>query len=553
MKRMTIKNLVIGLMSVCLLLVYLWGCKKDAIIYNTTDEVNITGYLDKYPEQFSEFRKILDITGNAGFLGAYGIYTAFIPTNDAVKAYLQESGKTSLEQVDVQELKNLVRFHLIEDTLSTSSFTDGKLPSLTMYGQYLITGASNVNGVSKITVNRQASIVQANIHVGNGVIHAIDHVLQPAKFTLAQMVENDPKYSIFSQVLKETGLYDTLNILPANNPDTARAWLTLLAESDSVLNSAGFSNYADLKARYSNTGNPQNLHDSLHLFADYHILYDAKYLADIITNTSQNTLAPLEVVTSKLSGQTVLINDDDFNGVHEPGVVLARAASDNSATNGVLHSATGHFAIKVRNPVPVYWDVADFPEIRNLPAYYGKQTYTFTLQNLPKDFASPGPAAFAYSVGGTYVNGDYLELALGTNRSPWIELTTPMLVKGKYKVWICYRTQKQSASSDNVNQISVDGEPLQRTMNFCVYMPVSTEGEMEAQGWKWYTDPVSNNWAGRLVGSIDIKTTARHKLRFTTLQGANRTNNLDMIHFIPESMDQLYPRFKPDGTKVPRP
>ncbi|SFE96616.1 Fasciclin domain-containing protein [Chitinophaga sp. CF118] len=540
------------IMIICLLL--LCSCKKVDIVSNTTDEVNITGYLQQHSDKFSSFLKILSITGDEGFLGVYGAYTAFIPDNDAIAIYLQSTGKPAIENIDVQELKDLVKFHLLQDTISTSSFSDGKLSKLTMYGQYLITGAGNKDGVTRVTVNRQANITQGNIRVGNGIIHVIDHVLQPAKFTLAEMIENDPKYSIFSQAVKETGLYDTLNILPASNADSSRAWLTVLAESDSVLNNAGISSYADLKTKLSHTGDPKNVDDSLHLYVNYHILYGVKYLADIVSSTSHTTLAPLEVVTSKLSGQAVLINDDTFNGIYEPGVELNRAGSDNSASNGVLHAAMGHFAIKIRNPVPVYWDVANFPEIRNLPAYFGKQNYPFTLANMPKDITTPGPSAMTYTVGSTYVNGDFLAIPLGgPGRSAWVELKTPLLVRGKYKVWICYRTQKQSGSSNNVNQISVDGEPLQRTMNFTVSMPVSSAGEMEAQGWKWYTDPVSNNWASRLVGTVDIKTTDRHLLRFTTLQGTQNNNNLDMIHFIPQDMDQLYPRFKTDGTPVPRP
>lgn len=538
----------------CICLLLLWSCKKTPIVTNTSDEVNITGYLQQYPDKFSSFLKIIAITGDEGFLGVYGAYTAFVPDNDAIAAYLQETGKTAIENIDVEELKGLVKFHLLQDTISTSAFSDGKLPTLTMYGQYLITGAGNKDGITRITVNRQANITQGNIHVGNGIIHVIDHVLQPAKFTLAEMIANDPAYSIFSQAIRETGLYDTLNILPANNTDSSRAWLTILAESDAVLNSAGFSSYADLKARFSHTGDPKNNHDSLHLFVNYHILYGVKYLADIVSGTSHTTLAPLEVVTSKLSGQTVLVNDDVFNGVYEPGVELNRAGSDNSATNGVLHAAMGHFAIKIRNPVPIYWDVANFPEIRNLPAYFGKQNYPFTLANMPKDITTAGPSAMQYTVGATYVNGDYLQIPLGgPNRSAWVELRTPLLVRGKYKVWICYRNQKQSGSSNNLNQVSIDGESLARTMNFTISMPTSSEGEMEAQGWKWYTDPVANAWASRLVGTVEIKTTDRHLIRFTTLQGTQNTNNLDMIHFIPQDMDQLYPRFKADGTQVPRP
>ncbi|SFW57705.1 fasciclin domain-containing protein [Chitinophaga sancti] len=539
---------------IILLMLCCAACKKAPIISQTSDEVTIIGYLEKDPEQFSGFLKILKITGDEGFLGVYGSYTIFVPNNDAVASFVKSSGHNTLESIDVQQLKDLVKFCILQDTINTTAFSDGKLPQLTMYGQYLITGANNTDGVTRITVNRQAKILKANVRVSNGIIHVVDNVLTPATQTLAAMLASNPKYSIFTQALRETGLFDTLNIPASGNTDSASTWLTVLAESDSAINAAGFSTYAGLKARYSHTGDPTQLDDSLHLYVDYHILYGVKYLADIVMSTSHTTLAPLEVVTSKLSGQKVLINDDDFNGVHETGVELDRSTSDNSATNGVLHNALGHFAVKIRNPVPVYWDVADFPEIRNLPAYFRKQNYVYSLTNMPSGFSVPGPSAMTYAVASTYVNGDFLMIPLGgPGRSAYMEMKTPLLVKGKYKVWICYRVQKQSSSSNNLNQISIDGEVMQRTMNFTTAMPATTEGEMEAQGWKWYTDPTSNSWGARLVGTIEIKTTERHTLRFTTLTGTQNNNNLDMIHFIPQDMDQLYPRFKADGTPVPRP
>jgi hypothetical protein len=49
----------------------------------------------------------------------------------------------------------MVRLHLLEDTLYTGSFTDGKLPVITMYGQYLVTSVVTTGGVSSYTVNRQ--------------------------------------------------------------------------------------------------------------------------------------------------------------------------------------------------------------------------------------------------------------------------------------------------------------------------------------------------------------------------------------------------------------
>jgi len=128
---------------------------------------------------------------------------------DAIKIYLQQIGKAATDELDTTALKDLVRIHLIQDTVSTSGFTDGKLSTPTMYGQYLITG---VNDAGITMVNRQAFITQSNILIGNGYIHVIDHVLQPARLTLAKMVEQNSKFSIFTQALKATGFYDTLTL-----------------------------------------------------------------------------------------------------------------------------------------------------------------------------------------------------------------------------------------------------------------------------------------------------------------------------------------------------
>jgi len=272
--------------------------------------------------------------------------------------------------------------------------------------------------------------------------------------------------------------------------DENNRWTTVIAETNAALNKAGFANFDALKKRYSNTGNPKNKADSLNLYVSYHLLPGAKYLADIITATSHITKIPLEVVTSKLADQTVMINDDDFNGIHEQGVDLDRAGSDNSSTNGVVHQSNGHFTVKTRKPVPAYWDVADFPEIRKLPAYFGKKSYDFALGSL-KDITwekSNFNFSYVYTTSSSFAvyKNDYVMIPLGgPNRSTWVEMKTPMLVKGRYKVWVCYRYQKQSGSSVNVCQGSVDGEVLPRPVTF-------TE-----------TDP---GWHRRRTGSTGLET-----------------------------------------------
>lgn len=559
---------------IMLMVLSIVACKKQAMVYTTDNTLNITGYLDSQPDNFSEFREILQITGTAGYLDAYGAYTLFLPNNAAVDAYLKDVGKTSVKDVDVATLKDLVKIHLIEDTISTSDFKDGKLRTLTMYGQYLTTAAKNIDGTTKIVVNRQANIVQGNIIVGNGLIHVIDHVLIPAKLSVAKLIESQPdKYSIFTQALKATSLYDSLDVLPVNNDDR---WFTVLAETDSTLNAAGFADFNALKLRYSNTGDPTNPKDSLRKFVEYHIIPGIKYLSDIASASSQVTLAPTEVLTTKLFNTQILVNDDDFNGNHETGIMLNRAGSDFSATNGVLHTtapytaagvtSTGDLAIKVRIPFRLYWEVSDFPELRALPAYFRRESYTFGGKSAALDqgssiissiYSTGGQrkTGLYYLYGGSYagnaVYGDLLNLPLGgPNRVDAFTLTTPLLVKGKYKVWVCYCYYKKSGNNKaNVNQVSIDGTPMLRTFDSMAKRPSGTETALESQGWKQYiTDNSDTKYNGRLLGTVDLPSTKTYQMEIKWVSGSSSDTYIDEVQFIPVDQNQLHPMVNKDGT-----
>ncbi len=548
------QNAIAKFSAVLIALTCLYGCVQEQLDLKTTSDVNMTGYFEQYPEQFSQFMRVLELTGNDGFLAAYGAYTIFAPTNDAFAALLQEQGKTSVENLDLEELKRIVRFHLIEDTLTTSSFTDGKLPRITMAGQYLITGVENVDGVSQININRQGNVTDGNIRVGNGIIHVIDGVLQPATKTLAELIEENPDYSIFTEALKETGFYDILNKNYLDDAGTEKAWFTLLAQTDAVYNEEGIATFQDLKEKYSHTGDPNDPADSLYLYMAYHIVPDIKYLADIATSASQETLAPLEVITSKLKGDTLLINEETFNGIFEKGAPIDRRLSDFSTTNGVLHTVLKDFNIKTRVPTRVYFDLADQPELRVTPNWRNPGSPQIVLRtDQLKDVKLEGGSDngdFNYNVvlpseGNSRAFYDYLEIYLRPAVVKSIEFTTPVLVKGKYKVWICYRRKGTTI------QAFFNDEPLPRTINLEDYWPTGVpEGELLAQGWKRYTGEPTSNSQARLAGTIEVKTTDRHKIKLLALTETRGrvTTDLDMIQFIPADENQLWPKVAMDGT-----
>lgn len=552
MKRFTPFYVAVLLLSVAL---FTSNCKKANIVSATTDDVNLYQYLKQHDTLFSSIVKVIDKAGYNAFLNAYGTYTFFAPTNEAVKTYLTTHGKGSIEQLTDVECKDILKFHLLEEEVISSAFTDGKLPAITMYGQYLTTTIENVGGSSLYKINRQALLKTPNIKVGNGIIQVVDNVLQPSKQTVAQIIEGTANLSIFTQAMKETGWYAKLNALPSS---LTSGWFTVIAENDQALADAGYDTYAKLKARYNNTGNPTTATDSLYLYVAYHILPDIKYLADIVMAGSHETMAPLEVITNKVVNKEVLINDDNFNGVHEPGSPIARGASDLSATNGVLHVATVHFPMKQRSPFPVYWDVAMFPELMRLTNFYKKAEYYFEYGdgNAIQDIKWE-KGRLRYSPNKNGYNKDYLQLFFNASGGgSWYEFKTPLLVKGRYKVWVCYR---QEGSCTNLVQASVNGTPLTSaliqfsTKNATV--DPARDAAQEALGWKPYlltSSGYAGYGAGRMVGIVDITTTGRQTFRLDLVSGTCATNNVDMIHFIPISMNQIWPRFFDDkeGTLV---
>jgi uncharacterized surface protein with fasciclin (FAS1) repeats len=546
--------------SLCagLLVLGLFACKKQQFDLLTTTDVNIVDYLRKSPDQYSELVKALDKTNISPFLNAYGTYTLFAPTNEAFKLYLKEIGKTSVDEVDVNVLKELLRLHVINDTVRSTSFTDGKLYAPTMQGQFLTTGVVPETGATLI--NRQALAIQLNMLTGNGYVHTVDHVLQPATLTLSKQIEGNPKYSIITQALKETGWYDSLNTIITI--DTTRRWRTFLLESDSVLKVAGFPTYASFKAKYSNTGNPKLTTDSLNLYIAYHLLYDIKYVADIVSFTSHNTYAPQQVVTQILDGQKVLLNQATFNNVFESGISMNRASSDIPATNGVLHNLNGQLLLKKRDPFRVDFDIAAQPEIIKLTSIYRKvgKSQTFALGQL-KDVtwqnvnSTPQYTTEAATTGNFYWWDDHFDFNMRFGNAAannWIEFKTPLIVKGKYKVWVCFRR----ASVGQYVQVSFDGTPTANLIDFTTALNGALAGAaLEATGYKRYTVVTTSNNYAMLAGIVDVATTDRHTIRFTCVKdqgsGATNTTTVDFVQFIPVDQDQQRPLYDRDGTILP--
>lgn len=561
MKRFLRLPNLLRLTLVLLIALVFQNCSEQKIKESTDETLNITEYLRDNPD-YSMFLEILDITNYASFMNTYGTYTMFVPTNEAIKEYMEDMGVTSLSQIPLEDLQNIVRLHILDKTITTTSFNDGKIATPSLYGQFLITGATNVNGVSNITVNKTSRIVGSNIVLGNGVIHVIDKVLRVAEKTLAQTIEENPDLSLFTEVLKATGWFEKLN-----RSITESNYLTVLAQTNEVYNNTKWydpvakdtivlNTLEKLKLRYSkpvgdnDIADPTNLSDSLNLYVQYRILPGLNYMADIATKPSLETTAPLEVISAKLDNETILLNDDVFNGVYEKGIAIVRNVSDVTCANGVLHYVESNFNIKKRLPAPVYFDLCDQPEFKQNTAVYrvpGKSA-TYTQAQLSGISWEGKATTVTYQAGNTTAwRGDVIDL-LRLNSSFFTSITfdTPVIIKGRYKVWVSYRTNTRSSASVRVY---VDDVPMSRLINFREYYnPAVEERVYESQGYKTNLSPVDRNYCCRLVGIVEIATTAKHKLKFERILDSSNGNTwIDVAEFRPVEMDQLYPRLQSGG------
>jgi len=593
--------------SFVFLLALVSSCKKEALTLSTTDDVNIAAYLQRYPEKFSMISEIIEKSGTEGILAAYGKYTLFAPTNDAISSWLSKQPKTSINDYTKDELRDLIKVHLIPDTVSTASFTDGKIKQLTYFGQYLQTDVRySADLGSTYRINKSARVIQQNIRLGNGILHVVDKVLNPATKTLAQLIEDGGRYNIFKQAMIETGFLDSLNAI---NADTSKRFMTVILETDSALNKAGFADYASLRSKLSNTGNPfNNKADSLWMYVAYHISKGATYSPDIVSTSTIYTIAPNEIITTKLVADTILLNDDEVNGVHEQGVEVDRINSDIPAVNGVIHEVKQFYRIKKRVQTPIYFDVCDQSELRTLPIWRGLIYGDYNLFANGKIVLEgirtnkiPASNGYGYLTYQYYkslttdarrqANDDKISISMSPDpknaRLQWFEMKTPMLVKGKYKVWVCYTAFNTSSPSTQVTfdpgtadeQIlpnlvdfrqsltasgvttalagSANADALMLTQGFKRYM--ATTAETTKTGVKGDIAVSTNNvWdkaVGRLAGTVDVKTTDRHWIRFTVVGGGATDKNvlMDMIHFIPLDADQNYPRYSVSGAVFTRP
>jgi uncharacterized surface protein with fasciclin (FAS1) repeats len=254
--------------------VVLTSCKEEideSNLYTFTGET-IEDYLTNRSEKFSSFNYILTRIGYDKILSAYGTYTCFAPTNEAVQEYIDSlyddpvntdlihNGMTGrgLEGLTDSLCEDIALFHLLATKVMGVNMGNG-MTIKTMLGRDINTSIDPETGA--VLVSRASAVTSMDNELENGVLHEIDNVIRRSNMLIAGEMENHPDdYTLFSQALKLTGLADSLTDISRSNfdavdnrrgfylPEKCELGYTIFAETDDVLSKRGITSIEKLKA-----------------------------------------------------------------------------------------------------------------------------------------------------------------------------------------------------------------------------------------------------------------------------------------------------------------
>ena len=187
--------------------------EPDSENYYTFTGEMASDYLKNRPERFSKFQQILERSGMMGMMATYGTYTCLAPTNEAIDAYLAQHGRKSVDELTKAECDTLSWNHIIQETFFTTDLTDGNIPTANMNDRFLTFSCdsdANNGGNVMYYINMTSKLITRDDSVENGVVHTLDHVIQPSSSYLPEKMLEDQNISIFTSALTLTGLSDSL-------------------------------------------------------------------------------------------------------------------------------------------------------------------------------------------------------------------------------------------------------------------------------------------------------------------------------------------------------
>ena len=257
--------------------------------------------------------------------------TVFAPTDAAFEGVLAALGMSSIDEIPVGVLKEIVTYHILGGAVTSDQLSNGDvntlLPGIPGGPEFEFVTVDLSDGVKINTAN----VTAADLKAVNGVAHVVDAVLLPSYIaysvgTIAEVVQFNNDFTILNAALRKAELLETVATAPA---------LTVFAPDNAGFVAAGITNLDDYTV--------EQLTDVL----TYHVIGGVVKAADLPASGIAETLNG-NIYLGYLLNQRVLIN-----GLSEITAV------DIEKSNGVIHVINRTLVPPAPNVVEIALALAD--------------------------------------------------------------------------------------------------------------------------------------------------------------------------------------------------
>ena len=274
-------------------------------------------------DDFSSLGAALEVAGLVGVLNGTEEYTVFAPNNTAFTAFLQANGFSSLGEVPVDLLTQVLLNHVVVGTNLSTDLTTGYISSLATgsasdAGLSLFINIENGVVINGGANNGGASVSQADIVASNGVVHAVENVIGLPDVT-NQAIAN-PEFStlVSALIAASTDQTNYVDILSGSESSPFTVFAPTNAAFDDLLSALGATSLNDVAPA------------TLAIILEYHVIAGSNVRSsDLTTGLTAATLQGEELGFDLSDGAQVI----DATGVNANIAIV-----DVQTNNGVVHA-----------------------------------------------------------------------------------------------------------------------------------------------------------------------------------------------------------------------
>ena len=287
----------------------MFSCSDDD---NVAPESNTIAAIASRNPNFSTLVSALDRAGLVQTLDQNGPFTVFAPTNAAFNDFLADNGFTSLNDIPVDALREVLLNHVVSGTNLSTNLSTGYVKTLGKGSASTSNTLSmyvNVSGGS-VSLNGVSTVTTADIVASNGVIHVVDAVIGLP--TVVDHALANANFSILVAALTRDDQPDFVGILSG----TTNSPFTVFAPSNDAFTTFESQNPGTLASLSAG---------QLTSVLTYHVVAGANVLS---TGIPSGPITTLETGTFTVNGTVI---------TDEAGRQTNIVAVDVQASNGVIH------------------------------------------------------------------------------------------------------------------------------------------------------------------------------------------------------------------------